>query len=117
MRQGLLDRFTAEIRQVCRWRPSCTAHTCRLELPDAGRRHLTWAGGRLFDRPVSPVGRPKLRAGGLCLYGPAPVSLVPPVTDQELAEFIRRDLRDRWRPVTGKPHLWLRDLWWWIWGC
>jgi len=83
----------------------------RPELPDARRRHLTWAGGRLFDRPVSPVSRRELRAGGLCLYGPAPAALVPPVTDQELADFIRGDLRDRWRPVTGKPHLWLRDLW------
>jgi hypothetical protein len=83
----------------------------RPELPDAGRRHLTWEGGRLFDRPVPPVSRRELRADGLCLYGPAPAGLVPPVADQELADCIRRDLRDRWRPVTGRPHLWLRDLW------
>jgi hypothetical protein len=83
----------------------------RPELPDVGRRHLTWAGGQLFDRPVSPVSRRELCAGGLRLYGPAPAGLVPPVTDQELADFVRGDLRDRWRPVTGKPHLWLRDLW------
>jgi hypothetical protein len=33
-------------------------------MPDAGRRHLTWAAGRLFDRPVSPVSRRELRLGG-----------------------------------------------------
>jgi hypothetical protein len=86
------------------------SYVARSELPDASWPHLTWAGGRLFDRAVSPVSR-ELCAGGLCLYGPVPAGLVPAVTDQELADFIRGDLRARWRPVTGKPYLWLRDMW------
>jgi hypothetical protein len=87
------------------------SYVVRSELPDDSRPHLTWAGGRLFDRPVSPVSRRELCTGGLCLYGPVPAGLVPSVTDQELADFIRDDLRARWRPVTGKPYLWLRDMW------
>jgi hypothetical protein len=31
------------------------AYVVRSELADAGRRHVTWAHGDLFDRVVSPV--------------------------------------------------------------
>jgi hypothetical protein len=80
-------------------------------MPDVGRSHVTWAMGELFERPVSPVSRRELREGGLSLYGPAPSTLVPPITDQQLAEYVRGDLRDYWYPKTARPALWLRDIW------
>ena len=81
------------------------------ELGDAGHRHLTWAHGELFERTVSPVTRRELCQGGLSLLGPAPATVVPPVTDQELADYIRGDLRDFWYPSTAQADLWLRDIW------
>jgi hypothetical protein len=87
------------------------AYIAASELGDTGRGHLTWAHGELFDRAVSPVSRRELRQGGLCLLGPAPSTIVPPVTDQELAAYIRGNLRDYWYPRTGQADLWLRDIW------
>lgn len=87
------------------------AYVLRAELDDTDRGHLTWAHGELFVRPVSPVSRRELCLGGLCLLGPAPSSLVPPVTDEELNDYIRSDLRDYWYPLTARADLWLRDIW------
>ncbi len=88
----------------------CT-YVARADWADTGREHLTWAHGELFARPVTPVSRRELHLGGLVLLGPAPASVVPPVTDQELAGFIRADLRDYWYPHTGQADLWVRDIW------
>ena len=81
------------------------------ELGDAGRSHLTWAHGELFHRIVSPVTRRELCQGGLSLLGPGPATVVPPVTDDELADYIRADMRDYWYPKTVIPDLWLQDIW------
>jgi len=88
----------------------CT-YVARADWADTGRDHLTWAHGELFARPVSPVSRRELHLGGLVLLGAGPVTVVPPVSDEELAEFIRSDLRDNWYPHTGRAELWLRDIW------
>jgi len=87
------------------------AYVAHAELADTGRGHVTWAHGELFDRPVSPVTRRELLQGGLCLVGPGPADLVPAVTDSELADYIRGDLRDYWHPSTSRAELWLRDIW------
>jgi hypothetical protein len=88
----------------------CT-YVARAEWAGPGRDHLTWAHGEMFARPVTPVSRRELHLGGLVLRGPGPATVVPPVTDQELADFIRADLRDFWYPHTGQADLWLRDVW------
>jgi hypothetical protein len=88
----------------------CSYVTCS-QLADVGQDHLTWAMGELFDRPVSPVSRRELSTGGLCLYGVAPAAVIPPVTDRELADYIRGDLRDYWYPATEKHARWLDDIW------
>jgi len=87
------------------------SYMVRDQLANAGRCHVTWAMGELFERPVSPVSRRELTQGGLCLYGPQPAALVPAITDQELNDYIRVHLRDYWYPKTAKPELWLRDIW------
>jgi hypothetical protein len=88
----------------------CT-YVARGEWADAGQDHLTWAHGEMFARPVSPVTRRELHLGGLVLRGLGPSAVVPPVTDQELAGFIRGDLLDNWYPHTGQADLWLSDIW------
>jgi hypothetical protein len=87
------------------------SYVAQADLAEVARPAVTWAHGELMTRPVSPVTRRELLQGGLCLHGPAPAGLVPPVTDAELTDFIRGDLRDFWLPATGRPHLWLRDIW------
>jgi len=81
------------------------------EQADPGQNHLTWAHRELYERPVSPVSRRELCQGGLCLLGPAPATVIPAVTDAELADYIRTDLRDYWYPKTALPDLWLTDIW------
>jgi hypothetical protein len=88
----------------------CT-YVAQGEWADTSQDHLTWAHGELFARPVSPVSRRELHLGGLCLFGPAPATVVPPVSDEELAEFIRADLRGNWYPATGRADVWLQDIW------
>jgi hypothetical protein len=81
------------------------------EQGDPSRDHLTWAHQELFERPVSPVSRRELLQGGRCLLGPAPATVLPAVTDAELATYIRGDLRDYWYPHTSQPDLWHADIW------
>ncbi|MEK8142538.1 hypothetical protein NKH18_09790 [Streptomyces sp. M10(2022)] len=80
---------------------------------DTAQEHPTWAQGEWFERPVTPVSRRELALGAVVLSGPPPVSLLPRVSDQELAEFIRSELEDYWLPVTSsvKTKLWLQDIW------
>jgi len=87
------------------------SYMVRDQLANPGRCHVTWAMGELFDRPVSPVSRRELHQGGLCLYGSAPTALIPAITDQELKDHVRAQLRDYWYPKTAKPELWLLDIW------
>lgn len=81
------------------------------EQADPDRHHLTWAHQELFERPVTPVSRRELHAGGLVLLGPAPAAVLPPVTGAELAAFIRADLRGYWLPRTARPEIWHADIW------
>jgi hypothetical protein len=80
------------------------AYMARGELGDAGRGHVTWAHGELFERTVSPVTRRELAS-------PPPGALVPAVSDRELADYVRSDLRDYWYEKTARADLWLRDIW------
>ncbi|SEN42635.1 nucleotidyltransferase domain-containing protein [Actinacidiphila rubida] len=87
------------------------SYVVRDRLPDHDVRHLTWAHRELMHRTVTPVSRRELRTGDLSLSGPPPSALLPEVTDAELADFVRRDLRTFWLPATGKPVRWLQDIW------
>lgn len=81
------------------------------ELDDPARSHLTWAHEELLRRPVTPVTRRELHDFGLTLYGQAPATLLPPVTDGQLADFIVDDLKSFWRPSLDHPERWTRDIW------
>ncbi|MFW6693286.1 nucleotidyltransferase domain-containing protein [Streptomyces sp. MAR4 CNX-425] len=80
-------------------------------LAEPGLDHVTWAHAELYRRPVSPVTRRELHTGALVLHGPGPGGLLPPLPDEELTAYIRRDLGEFWLRATAKRRLWLRDIW------
>ncbi|MBO0835993.1 MAG: hypothetical protein J2P28_10800, partial [Actinobacteria bacterium] len=73
--------------------------------------HLTWAHEELMRRRVTPVTRRELFDFGLVLYGEEPAALLPPVTDEELAEFVVQDMESFWLPSLDHPQRWDRDIW------
>ncbi|MFC4032111.1 nucleotidyltransferase [Streptomyces polygonati] len=81
------------------------------ELDDPERSHLTWAFEELMSRPVTAVTRRELHLFGRVLYGPPPTRLLPPVTDEQLADFVVRDLAGFWRPALDHPERFTRDIW------
>jgi hypothetical protein len=64
-----------------------------------------------MHRPVTPVTRRELHDFGLVLYGQPPAALLPAVTDEQLANFVVKDLVNFWRPALDHPERWLRDIW------
>ncbi|KQV14784.1 MULTISPECIES: nucleotidyltransferase domain-containing protein [unclassified Kitasatospora] len=102
--QRLLDEEPAAAKLHC-------SYMVRSALSEAETRHFTWAQSMLLERPVTPVSRRELLDGGLTLYGPTPTELLPPLARGQLEDFIRRDLAEFWLPATGKPLLWMRDIW------
>ncbi|MGZ0146671.1 nucleotidyltransferase domain-containing protein [Kribbella sp. WER1] len=106
--------FVAEIHQeLIRSYPLADKLHCSYmtDLADLNVRHPTFAHQRYFDRPVTPVTRRELAIGNRTLFGPPPAELLPPVTDDELFEFVRRDLREFWLPATRKRSNWYADIW------
>ena len=81
------------------------------ELDDPARVHLTWAHEEFMRRRVTPVTRRELHDFGLVLYGEEPAALLPPVTGEQLAEFVARDLESFWLPSLDHPQRWDRDIW------
>jgi hypothetical protein len=89
-------------------------HCCYLgrdRSDDFEAKHPTWTQGVLDDKPLTPVSRRELLSGGRVYEGPAPFEVLRPVTNEELSNFIRTDLRDFWYPATTKRRLWLRTIW------
>ncbi|WP_327268127.1 nucleotidyltransferase domain-containing protein [Streptomyces sp. NBC_01218] len=73
------------------------------ELADTALTHTTWAHEELTRRPVTPVTRRELASFGAVLHGRPVASVLPPVTDEELAEFILGDLEGFWLPALDHP--------------
>jgi predicted nucleotidyltransferase len=100
-------------RQLIRDLPLAAKLHCSYmtELADVSVRHPTFAHEEYFDRPVTPVTRRELAIGNRTLFGPTPAELLPPVTDEELFAFVRRDLQEFWLPATAKRSNWYADIW------
>jgi hypothetical protein len=81
------------------------------ELDDVTRVHLTWAHEELMRRRVTPVTRRELSDFGLVMYGEVPAALLPPVTGEQLAEFVIQDMESFWLPSLDHPEQWDRDIW------
>ncbi|WP_405738732.1 nucleotidyltransferase domain-containing protein [Streptomyces sp. NBC_01525] len=109
------DRPARLHRRLADEEPAAAALHCsympRGALTEARTDHVTWAHGTLLARPVMPVSRRELLDGGLVLHGPAPAELLPPVSQGQLEDHIRRDLREYWLPASGRPLRWLQDTW------
>ncbi len=73
--------------------------------------HLTWAHQEVKHRPVTPVTRRELRGFGRVLHGDAPAAFLPAVTDDELTDFILRDLGGYWHSAVSRSARWLQDIW------
>jgi hypothetical protein len=87
------------------------SYMAREDLSDHAAEHVTWAHESIFRRPVTAVTRRELQEAALVLHGPPPAGLLPPVSDDELADFVRRDLREFWLGKTQGRRRWLRDIW------
>jgi hypothetical protein len=81
------------------------------ELNDPAHLHLTWAHEEFMHRRVTPVTRRELHEFGLVLYGEAPAALLPPVTGEQLSEFVVQNLEGFWLPSLDHPERWDRDIW------
>jgi hypothetical protein len=81
------------------------------ELDDPAQLHLTWAHEEFMHRRVTPVTRRELHDFGLVLYGEGPAALLPPVTGQQVADFVVRDMEGFWLPSLDHPERWDRDIW------
>ncbi|MGW6399561.1 nucleotidyltransferase domain-containing protein [Streptomyces sp. NPDC055134] len=80
-----------------------------LDGPD--RAHFTWAHREAYTRTVTPITRRELHAFGRVLHGDPIAGTLPPVDDSTLREYILADLAGYWRPRTGRPELWLENVW------
>lgn len=87
------------------------SYMVRDQLTDVSIRHATFAQGRYFDRPVTPVTRRELALSNVSLFGLPPSSLLPATSDAELSAFIRRDLREFWLPAVARWTNWYMDIW------
>ncbi|MBR7839604.1 nucleotidyltransferase domain-containing protein [Actinospica durhamensis] len=89
----------------------CT-YVALAEIADAETPHYTFAHSRHLQRPVSPVTRRELLSAGRVLAGAEPTELLPPVSDSELAAYIRHMLRTYYLAVVTKsPSTWFSDTW------
>lgn len=81
------------------------------DLDDPDRTHFTWAHREAYARTVTPITRRELHTYGLVLHGDPIGGTLPPVDDRTLRGYILTDLVGYWRPRTGRPELWLENVW------
>lgn len=112
---GQVAELTAYHQRLHREEPAAAKLHCSYlavsEAGDAAASHFTWAVGRGLLRPVSLVTRRELLSFGRVLAGAAPGDVLPPVSDEELAAYIRYSLRKHVLEVIAWPHVytWFRD--------
>lgn len=101
--QGLMAGWPEAAKLHCFYLPAS-------ETDDVTRPHVNWAHGELYRRPLSGVARAELLRHGVTVLGPPVATLLPPVTEAELAAAARAELTGYWTGALAKPHLWLQDL-------
>lgn len=79
-------------------------------LPDAGLRHPTWTGRILLRRRFTVIARAEVHRFGFAVFGVAPQTVIPAVTDDELRQGVRRELTDYWAMALQQHWIWLRDF-------
>lgn len=79
-------------------------------LSDRRFRHPTWTHGRLVHRMLSDLTRAELVRYGFAVYGRAPASLLPAMTDDQVRRAARVELCGYWRWAVRRPWIWLDPM-------
>lgn len=89
------------------------SYMARTELADPSVVHFTWAHGEVYPRTVSPVSRRELHRAPRLFLGPPPVELLPAISDEELAAFVREELGGYWVRASAwrRRSNWRKDIW------
>ncbi len=69
--------------------------------------HPTWTHSGLVHRPLSGVTRAELVRCGSEVFGRAPAAVLTPMTDDDLREAARAEVRGYWAWASRRPWMWL----------
>lgn len=83
------------------------AYVEEVRLLDSDVRHPTWTHGKLVRRALSDLTRAELVRHGFAIYGRAPTSLLPVMTDDQVRAAARAELCGYWSWASRRPWLWL----------
>lgn len=73
--------------------------------------HFTWAHASVHPRTVTPVTRCELHRSGRVFQGAPPAEVLPAVSDDELAGYVRESLCGYWLEATRHRLPWRADSW------
>jgi Nucleotidyltransferase domain len=94
--------------------PSARALHCayvpRDAVGDASTPHPVWAGGELFARPLSGIGRAELLADPVVVHGPAPDSWLPAMDTEAVKAAARAELAGYWSRAVRRRRIWRQDV-------
>jgi hypothetical protein len=76
-------------------------------LMDTQARHPTWTHGSLVHRMLSEITRAELVRHGFAVYGRAPSSLLPAMTDDQVRAAALAELCRYWAWASRRPWMWL----------
>lgn len=86
------------------------AYLPRDDLDDLTRRHPVWAGGELFTRPFSGIGRAELLADPVVVFGPEPRGWLAPMDAEALRDAARSELSGYWSRAVRRRRIWRQDV-------
>jgi hypothetical protein len=81
------------------------------ELADVDVIHFTWAHASVHPRTVTPVTRCELHRFGRAFHGPPPADVLPTVSADRLAGYVRESLCGYWLEATRHRARWRADIW------
>jgi hypothetical protein len=73
-------------------------------------RHPTWTHGKFVHRELSDLTRAELVRYGFAVYGRAPGSLLPALTDDQVRGAARAELCGYWAWAVRRPWMWLDPM-------
>jgi hypothetical protein len=94
--------------------PSASALRCayvpRDDVTDPATPHPVWAGGELFARPLSGIGRAELLADPVVVRGPAPTTWLPAMDTEAVRAAARAELAGYWSRAVRRRRIWREDV-------
>lgn len=86
------------------------AYVPRDDVADPATPHPVWAGGELFDRPFSGIGRAELLADPVVVLGPAPSTWLPAMDTDAVKDAARAELSGYWSRAVRRRRIWRQDV-------